>query len=327
MKSLCFAVATALILPLTASAGTQLERVQAGWEQWIKDNDVTKSTITVSKGGKIIMSMGHGTDAQTPMPFASLGKAITASCTAHAINDGLFTFSDTVGTLLGDTIFVKDTNADITVGQLITHGSGLAPDQTQKPMQRWVGGDTVVHDKAAKTALSRAPQNAARNTYYYNNENYAILGRIIEVTSGQTYEAYCNEAVLKPLGITTQTLSTIYGPFAAFGGWSMSADDYTHFVIGTFGDGGTLGAEPTAYPSTALNAKVNYGMGTFWREFNGAYNHWHFGLLCFGPKNSGGSYFAYYEGKVSVVVTHNRCVDWDKSFALDAAMAGAVYNR
>lgn len=327
MKTLCLALATALILPLTATAGTQLERIEANWKKWAKDNDVTKSTISVSKGGKIIMSNGLGTDAQSAMPFASLGKAITASCTAQAVKSGLFKYADTVGTLLGDTLTINPSNADITVAQLLTHGSGLSPDQTQKPMQRWVGGDTVVHDKATKTALTRSPQSAARDIYYYNNENYAILGRIIEVTTNRSYEEFCTEQVLTPLGITTQTLSTIYGPFAAFGGWSMSADDYTRFVLGTFGPSGTLGANPSLYPSTALNEKVNYGMGTFWRKVRGSYNHWHFGLLCFGRKSSGGSYFAYYEGKVSVVITHNRCVDWDQSFALDNAMAGAVYNK
>jgi len=327
MKTLALALIAALVLPLSAQAGDQLERITANWKDWAKANKVSKSTISVSKGGKIVLSDGIGTDPQTAMPFASLGKAVTASCTVQAVKSGLFKYSDTVGTLLGDTLTIDPSNSDITVAQLLTHGSGLSPDQTQQPMQRWVGGDTIVHDKASKTALSRTPQQVAPDTYYYNNENYAILGRIIEVTTNRSYEDYCTEKALAPHGVTTQNLTTIYGPFAAFGGWSMSADDYTRFLIGTFGNGSSLGNDPTAYPSTALNPKINYGMGTFWREYQGSYNHWHFGLLCFGRKTSGGSYFAYYEGKVSVVVTHNRCVDWDQSFALDAAMAGAVYNK
>ena len=327
MKHLCFALLTALLLPSPASADDQLDRIKTNWQAWAKANKATKSTISVTRGGEIVMSDGLGIDAQTAMPFASLGKAITAACTAAAINDGLFAYTDTVGALLGGSVDIHTANADITVAQLLSHGSGIAPDQTQNAMKKWVGGTSPKHQAATKTALSRAVQNGKRNAYYYNNENYAILGHIIEVQTNGSYEPYCTQKTLAPNGVTSANLTTIHGPFAAWGGWAMSADDYNRFIVGNFGPNTALGADPTKFPSTALNPKVNYGMGTFWRKYRSGHNYWHFGLLCFGRKNSGGSYFAYYEGKISVVVTHNRCIDWDRMFALDKAMAGAVFNR
>lgn len=327
MKSLCLTLLTALFLPLSASAGTQLERIVANWTAWVNDSGITTSTISVTKGGKIILSEGININPQTVMPFASLSKAITAACTKHAIDAGLLAYTDTVGSLLGDTIDVNASNADITVAQLLSHGSGLAPDGTQKPMQKWLGRKTIQHTAATQTALGRTVQQGARNAYSYNNENYAILGRVIELATNQSYETYCAKAVLIPHGVTTANLTSIYGPFAAWGGWSMSADDYNRFLLGNFGPNTALGANPTRFPSTALNPNVNYGMGVSWRTFNQTHNYWHFGLLCFARKTSGGSYFAYYEGKVSVVVTHNKCLDWSQMRALDTAMVKAVYNR
>ncbi len=327
MKMLCLALTTALFLPLSATAGTQLERIAANWKAWADGAGIKTSTISVTKGGKIVMSEGLNTDAQTVMGFASLSKAITAVCTKHAVDAGLISYSNTVGSLLGDTVTIAPKNADITVAQLISHGSGLAPDATQRAMMKWVGGETIQHHAATQTALGRVAQNAKRDAYAYNNENYAILGRMIEVATGQSYESYCAKAVLLPHGITTANLTSIYGPFAAWGGWSMTADDYNRFLIGNFGPNTQLGTAPTQFPSTALNPKVNYGMGVSWRTFNKGYNYWHFGLLCFGRKNSGGSFFAYYEGKMSVVVTHDKCLDWDQMRALDTAMVKGVFNR
>ena len=299
----------AVSIPFAANAGTQLERIAAQWKAWADSTGVKSSTISVTKGGKIVMSEGRNTNPQTVMPFASLSKAITAACTKHVIDAGLISYTDTAETLLGDTIDVNASNADITVAQLLSHGSGLAPDGTQKPMQKWLGRKTIQHATATQTALGRTVQQGERDAYSYNNENYAILGRVIELATKQSYETYCTKAVLIPYGVTTANLTSIYGPFAAWGGWSMSADDYNRFLLGNFGPATALGANPMRFPSTAVNPNVNYGMGVSWRSFNQTNNYWHFGLLCFARKTSGGSYFAYYEGKVSVVDTHNKCLD------------------
>ena len=326
MKHLCQAAFIALILPLQAVADTQLDRIETQWKAWAESAGVKTSTISVAKDGKVALSKGLNTKAQTVMAFASLSKAITAACTNKAVGAGVLSFSDTVGSLLGKDMDVAPTNTDITIAQLLTHGSGIAPDATQRSMQRWVGGEGVKHQQAAQTALARDVQKATRGTYAYNNENYAILGRIIEVVTGQSYETYCAQAVLTPYGITTANLTSIYGPFAAWGGWSMSADDYNRFLLGNFGPSTQLGQYPDQFPNTALNDSVNYGMGVTWREFRQGYNAWHFGLLCFGRKTSGGSFFAYYEGTLSVVVTHDKCLDWSHMRALDSAMVKGVFN-
>lgn len=327
MKHLCFAFITALLLPLPANAGTQLERIAAQWKAWAESAGVKTSTISVTKGGKIVMSDGLNTDAQTVMAFASLSKAITAACTKHAVDAGLLAYGDTVGTLLDGAVVIAPANQDIIVAQLLSHGSGIGPDKTQGAMQRWKGSDKIKHQAAAETALGRETQKTNRDAYSYNNENYAILGRIIEVATGQGYEAYCTQAVLAPHGVTTANLTSIYGPFAAWGGWSMTADDYNRFLLGNFGPSTQLGTTPTNFPSTALSDTVNYGMGVTWRTFRQSHNYWHFGLLCFGRKTSGGSFFAYYEGKLSVVVTHDKCLNWDQMRALDTAMVKGVFNR
>ena len=122
MKLLCLALLAGLILPFSASAGTQLERIEAQWKTWAKDAGITESTISVTKGGKIVMSKGLNTDAQTVMPFASLSKTITAACIKHAVDAGLLSYTDTVGKLLAGAVDVAPQNADITVAQLLSHG-------------------------------------------------------------------------------------------------------------------------------------------------------------------------------------------------------------
>jgi CubicO group peptidase (beta-lactamase class C family) len=91
----------------------------------------------------------------------------------------------------------------VTVRHLLNHSSGL-PD-TMPAMIGWVHYDDAARDQTALTErylrdfkrLRFEPGSDSR----YSNFNYMVLGALIEVVSGQSYEAYVVANVLRPLGI------------------------------------------------------------------------------------------------------------------------------
>ena len=75
------------------------------------------------------------------------------------------------------------------------HCKETRPHHRQRPARRtsW---------RAASTSLQRSlrPTHLA-SEWEYSNTNYQILGRVVEVVSGQDYQAYVAENILEPIGM------------------------------------------------------------------------------------------------------------------------------
>ena len=114
-----------------------------------------------------------------------------------------------------EVVYPSPSSPAITARHLLTHSSGL-PD----PMPAMIGW--VHHDAAGRgqTELVRrrlpryrglrfAPGSAA----VYSNLNYMVLGAVIEAVSGEAYEDYVVERVLRPLGM--ERTGFVYTPALA----------------------------------------------------------------------------------------------------------------
>ena len=175
----------------------------------------------------------------------------------------------------------------------------------------------------ARRALRRDPQLGTAGTFAYNNENYAILGLVIETVTGEPYDQVCRRLVLDPLGIDSAALDGMWGAHGAWGGWSMSAADYARVVWATFGPDTAIGAAPEAWPSVDAGG-ARYGMGVLWRAMRGRTFFWSSGMLCWAGEGNGG-YFASYGGEWLVVTLYADCLaGTDRLRDLDAALFRAA---
>ena len=52
-----------------------------------------------------------------------------------------------------------------------------------------------------------APAHAAGERWEYSNTNYVILGRLVEVVSGQDYQDYVTSHILQPVGMAHSFVS------------------------------------------------------------------------------------------------------------------------
>jgi D-alanyl-D-alanine carboxypeptidase len=132
-------------------------------------------------------------------------KAMTAMTIGMLVQDGLLTWTSDIQSLLGGAITVAQDFANVTIGQLSSHTSGIS--------------DTPVVNSAAypaaweisapegRISLSNvtlgSPSNSTRGVYEYANMNYIILGLIIDVITAQQAENVIQSRLWEPLGITT----------------------------------------------------------------------------------------------------------------------------
>ena len=85
--------------------------------------------------------------------------------------------------------------AGITLHHLLTHSSGLESDFSPTDYEP-VGREEYVRRALQSTLLFKPGEG-----YEYSNAGYSLLAAIVEKVSGQWYEAYLTEHVLKPAGM------------------------------------------------------------------------------------------------------------------------------
>jgi len=311
----------------------QSKRVIQAFKSWAQRWSVPDGSIAIMQGDKVLGSSGFGAyGAKKNAPVASLSKAITAVCVTQLVESGAIQYTTPLGTVLKKYL-KKNKPADaraktITIGELLTHASGITYD----PSQGNQGGeieklphDQTNLDKQTTITLSKALGTAPGSTYFYNNMNYSVLGLVIETVSGKAYEKQCGASVLKPVGIKTAQLVPDWRVLASFGGWEISAEDYTRFLAYYLPSKHLLSIPPSQWPQFDLGGGAFYSLGTLMRQAGSGYNFWHTGSFTWSPPlDSWGSYFAVLQENVRYAAEFSPTVS-DQAFSdLDAVLYNAA---
>ncbi|MCL2448816.1 MAG: beta-lactamase family protein [Polyangiaceae bacterium] len=133
---------------------------------------------------------------ETRFNIGSVGKTFTAVAIAQLVEQGKLRFDEPLGAILPD--YPLPAALGITLPQLLMHTSGLG-DITgftrAKPAPE-TASDFI-------TLFGRAPLLFAPGaSHRYSNLGYEVLGRVVEVASGQPFDAYVAAHVFLPLRMT-----------------------------------------------------------------------------------------------------------------------------
>jgi D-alanyl-D-alanine carboxypeptidase len=136
-------------------------------------------------------------DAQTTYHGYSVTKTFTALAVLQMAADGKLNIDDPVVLHIPDFRY----GDQISIKHLLTHSAGIPNPIPLSWIHRAEESDTF--DRAAfrdeiiqKNQKTRFPPD---ENFAYSNIGYMILGRLIEVVSGQTYEEYIREHILDKL--------------------------------------------------------------------------------------------------------------------------------
>jgi uncharacterized protein YbbC (DUF1343 family)/CubicO group peptidase (beta-lactamase class C family) len=130
----------------------------------------------------------------TIFDLASLTKCIaTTTAVMQLVETGRIRLNDPVSVYLPE--FSQNGKGQITVRELLTHYSGLAPDLDLK--ESWAGRDT-----AFKMAMEAKLINPPGTRFVYSDINFETLGFLVEKVSGMPLNEYAAKNVFAPLGMT-----------------------------------------------------------------------------------------------------------------------------
>jgi CubicO group peptidase (beta-lactamase class C family) len=144
-------------------------------------------------------------DADTVFRIASMTKSFTAMSILKLRDEGRLSLDDPAERYVPELKTLRYPTSDaprITIRHLLSHSEGFPEDNP------W--GDRQLADtdeQMARLLRDGIPfSNAPGIAYEYSNFGFAILGRIVSIVSGQPYDAYVTEHILRPLGMSSTTL-------------------------------------------------------------------------------------------------------------------------
>ncbi|QIL03037.1 beta-lactamase family protein [Sphingomonas sinipercae] len=166
-------------------------------------------TVLLAREGHVLHAKAYGlaerrfgvpNAVNTRFNLGSITKIFTAVALAQLVERGRVSWDDTLNKYVPG--FPNDAAASqITLKHLLTHTSGL----TNTPYPP--GPRSPTRALSVAELISEAPRNDLQwkpgTRYEYNNLGFLLLGRVIEVVSGQSYYDFVRDHVFKPAGMAT----------------------------------------------------------------------------------------------------------------------------
>ncbi|HZO89811.1 MAG TPA: serine hydrolase [Chthonomonadaceae bacterium] len=167
---------------------------------------VPGASVGIVHGEEVVYLKGFGVkeagkeDEVTPDTLFAIGsttKAFTTTAIAMLVDDGKMAWDDPVRKhipffRLSDPL----ADANVTLRDLVTHRTGVSRHDLL-----WYGSSLDREEILRRIGLVK-PNTSFRSTWEYNNIMYLAAGVAIGKASGGTWEAFLQQRILDPLGMT-----------------------------------------------------------------------------------------------------------------------------
>jgi len=204
LVKVCTAISLLFLVSISQTyASDELTELQQELKNLLVKQDY-RGSILVAEGHSILFAHGFGfadkeqgilTTTDTQFRIGSITKQFTSAAMLVLQERGLLNLDDSVAKHLPN----YPEGELFTIRQLLNHSSGL-PDF-------WAYADGL--DFAKPTTIDelvglfkgKPLVYTPGERFIYNNAGYYLAGKIIEVVSGQSYEAFLDQVILKPLAM------------------------------------------------------------------------------------------------------------------------------
>ena len=186
----------------TAITDSKVERIDAFVTQQMQKHGLPGLALALVEGDQVIFMKGYGKADETGRPvtpqtsflLASVSKPLTAVATMQLVESGKVELDTSVQRYVPE-FRVADPNASsqITVRHLLLHTSGLPTTACDTR----INAQSLAEYVAELRTVELVSPVGARHVYC--SGNYNILGRMIEVVSGQSFGEYVQEYIFVPL--------------------------------------------------------------------------------------------------------------------------------
>lgn len=181
-----------------------------GYALGLTDAEQFAGVVLIVRNSHILFEKAYGlrdensediNTTSTRFNLASAGKMFTAVAILQQIGAGRLTLDTTVGEVLKDYPNAEFASK-VTVRQLLTHTAGAGDVEL-------FGTENTVNRARVKTVTDMLPLHSARAPAFapgseqvYGNFGHIVLGRMLEVLSGEDFETYVTRHIFTPAGMS-----------------------------------------------------------------------------------------------------------------------------
>lgn len=169
-------------------------------------------SIAIVEDGETTLARGWGVrklrepapvDAETLFQTGSTGKAMTAAALAILVDEGRIAWDDPViEHMPWFRMYDPWVTREITIRDLLVHRSGLGLGQGDL---LFVPRSSLTRRETVERVAFLKPKTSFRSAYAYDNILYTVAGQLIEEVTGQTWEVFMRDRVLRAGGMKNAT--------------------------------------------------------------------------------------------------------------------------
>ena len=170
--------------------------------------EVPGLALAVVKDGRVVLAKGYGVrklgdpapvDARTLFGIASNTKVFTATALGLLVEEGKLAWdARVVDDLPWFMMYDPYVTRELTVRDLLVHRSGLGLGAGDL---LWWPESTYNREEVARRLRYIKPATSFRSAYAYDNVLYLVAGEVIQAVTGQTWEAFVGDRILKKVGM------------------------------------------------------------------------------------------------------------------------------
>ena len=188
--------------------GTVAEEIDRFLSTEMKDSAIPGAAVAVTRGDRVLMVRGYGHDSageavtgHSLFRIASLSKSFTALAVMQLVDDGLLGLDDPVQEHLPEFQLSDPRAGQVTVRELLDHTSGLTDAMVPELSRTQPRTPTEATTSLRSAHLASTPGT----TWSYHNPKYQVAARLVEVLSGEPFDAYLRRHILEPAGMVSST--------------------------------------------------------------------------------------------------------------------------
>ena len=184
----------------------KVDKLFAAWDKTTSPG----AAMAVVKGGKIVYERGYGMAkledgiVNTPdkvFDIGSVSKQFTAACVAMLVREGKVGLDDDIRKYIPE---MPAYERPVTVNHLLHHTSGLRDYNELLSLAGFrPESDSPTVEEALEVIRRQKKLNyTPGDEYSYTNTGFFLLSQIVERVSGRSLDAFAQERIFKPLGMT-----------------------------------------------------------------------------------------------------------------------------
>lgn len=207
-------------------SSARLERIAPVMQSYVEENKLAGLMTMVARRGKVVHFERFGMmvrEADKPMEFDtifriySMTKPITSVAIMMLYEEGHFQLNDPVSKFIPEFkdlkvfeneteegIELSPTKREMTIRDLLTHTSGLIYGWGDRPVDKMYQEAKVLESGTIKdmvTKLAQIPLMHQPGTKWEYSVSTDVLGYLVEVISGMSFDAFLEERIFEPLGM------------------------------------------------------------------------------------------------------------------------------